>query len=64
MTTEGDSASLIYPEWKLYIDGASESQGSRAGIILISPNKIQIRYAVKLKYTTTNNAAEYKALLT
>ena len=64
MTIEADSASLTYPEWKLYIDGASGSQGSGAGIILIGPNKIQIRYAVKLKYNATNNAAEYEALLT
>ena len=31
---------------------------------MIGPNKIQIRYAVKFKYNTTNNAAEYEALLT
>ena len=62
MTIE-DFASLTYPEWKLYIDGASASQESGAGIILIGPNKIQIRYAMKLKYNATNNAAEYEALL-
>ena len=64
MTTEEDSAPLIYPEWKLYIHWASRSQGSGAGIVLIGPNKIRIRYAVKLKYTATNNADEYEALLT
>ena len=64
MTIEEDSASLTYPEWKLYIDGVSWSQGSRAGVILIGPNKIQIRYVVKLKYNATNNAAEYEALIT
>ena len=31
---------------------------------MIGPNKIQIRYAVKLKYNATNNAVEYKTLLT
>ena len=64
MTTEGDSTSLAHPKWKLYIDGASGSQGSGAKIILIGPNKIQIRYAVKLKYNATNNATEYEELLT
>ena len=58
-----DSTSLTHPEWKLYIDGASGSQGSGAGVILISLSKIQIKYAVKLKYNTTNNIAEYEALL-
>ena len=31
---------------------------------MIGPSKVQIRYAVKLKYNTTNNAAEYEVLLT
>ena len=64
ITTEEDFASLTLSEWKLYIDRVSGSQGSGAGIILIGPNKIQIRYAMKLKYNATNNAAEYEALLT
>ena len=64
MTTEGDSTSLVYPEWKLYIDGASESQESGAGIILVGPSKIRIKYVVKLKYNATNNAVEYEALVT
>ena len=33
-------------------------------MILIGLNKIQISYAVKLKYNATNNTAEYEALLT
>ena len=31
---------------------------------MVGPNKIQIRYTVKLKYNATNNAAEYEALIT
>ena len=31
---------------------------------MVGPNKIRIRYAVKLKYNATNNAAEYDALIT
>ena len=54
---------MIHPEWSLYIDGASGSQGSGAGIILVGPHKIRIKYAVKLKYNATNNAAEYEALI-
>ena len=30
---------------------------------MIGPNKIQIRYAIKLKYNAPNNGAEYEALL-
>ena len=64
MTADGDSTSLVHPKWSLYIDGASGSQGSGAGIILVGPNKIRIKYAVKLKYNATNNAVEYEALIT
>ena len=63
-TIEEDSISFRHPEWKLYIDGASGSQGSGAGIILIGLNKIRSRYTVKLKYNAMNNTAEYEALLT
>ena len=59
-----DAVSFSYPEWKLYINGASGAQGSGARVIPIGPSKIQIKYAVKLKYSATNNAAEYEALLT
>ena len=31
---------------------------------MIGPNKIQIKYAVKLRYNATNNTAEYEVLLT
>ena len=31
---------------------------------MIGPSKIQIKYAVNLKYNTTNNTTEYEALLT
>ena len=59
-----DAVSLSYMEWKLYIDGTSGSQGSGDRVILIGPSKIQIKYDMKIKYNTTNNAAEYEALLT
>ena len=62
MTIE-EVVSLSYPEWKLYIDGASEAQGFKAGVILIGPSKIQIKY-VEIKYNATNNIAEYETLLT
>ena len=31
---------------------------------MVGPSKIRIKYAVKLKYNTTNNTAEYEALIT
>ena len=31
---------------------------------MVGSNKIRIKYAVKLKYNATNNAAEHEALIT
>nr|GEZ16732.1 reverse transcriptase domain-containing protein [Tanacetum cinerariifolium] len=49
--------------WNLFIDGASNSKGSGAGLFLISPSDIEFTYALCLNFTRTNNEAEYKALL-
>ena len=49
--------------WNLYSDGASSKEGSGAGILLISPEGEEITYALKFKFTVSNNEAEYEALL-
>ncbi|GJV82634.1 reverse transcriptase domain-containing protein [Tanacetum coccineum] len=53
----------IIEEWVLYIDGASSVKGSGVGMILISPTKTEYTYALRLNFESTNNEAEYKALL-
>ena len=47
----------------LYIDGALNTKGSRAGVFLLSPEGFSIEYALRLSFPTTNNKAEYKAML-
>ena len=49
--------------WKLSVDGASKAQGSGAGLILTSPEGIDIEYALKLGFHTSNNEAEYEAVI-
>ncbi|KAI3829139.1 hypothetical protein L1987_03255 [Smallanthus sonchifolius] len=49
--------------WSLYTDGASSMEGSGAGLMLLSPEGVEITYAVKLNFKSTNNEAEYEALL-
>ncbi|GKD70831.1 reverse transcriptase domain-containing protein [Tanacetum coccineum] len=49
--------------WKLFTDGASSSDGSGAGLILVSPEGKEYTYALRFKFKTTNNEAEYEALL-
>nr|GEW47853.1 hypothetical protein [Tanacetum cinerariifolium] len=50
-------------KWRLYTDGASNSDGERAGLMLIDPEGKEYTYALRFKFETTNNKAEYEALL-
>ncbi|XP_022025008.1 uncharacterized protein LOC110925363 [Helianthus annuus] len=49
--------------WKLFTDGASSEEGNGAGITLISPEGVELTYAIRLDFENTNNTAEYEALL-
>ena len=51
------------PIWKLSVDGASNAQGSRAGLILTSPEGIDIKYALRFGFQASNNMAEYEAVI-
>ena len=47
----------------MYFDGASTQNSAGAGVVLISPSKENIHLSYKLDFKTTNNIAEYEALL-
>ena len=47
----------------MYVDEASNKKGSGMGLVLISPEKIVIEKSLRLDFSTTNNEAEYEALL-
>ena len=47
----------------LYFDGASKTKLSGAGLVLQSPDGFTVEYALKLDFPTTNNEAEYEALI-
>ncbi|GJR39627.1 reverse transcriptase domain-containing protein [Tanacetum coccineum] len=49
--------------WLLHTDGASNSEGSRAGLILIALDDVEYSYVLCLNLSNSNNDAEYKALL-
>ena len=49
--------------WKLSIDGASNAQGSGAGLILTSPEGIDIEYALRFGFQASNNEAEYESVI-
>ena len=49
--------------WKLSVDGASNAQGSGAGLILTSPKGIDIEYALRFGFRASNNEAENEAVI-
>ncbi|GJZ74946.1 retrovirus-related pol polyprotein from transposon TNT 1-94 [Tanacetum coccineum] len=49
--------------WTLFTDGSSCIEGSRAGLILISPDGIKFTYSLRLKFDASNNEAGYEALI-
>ncbi|XP_052624863.1 uncharacterized protein LOC128132371 [Lactuca sativa] len=49
--------------WTLYTDGASSREGSGAGLILTIPEGEEVTYALRFDFHTSNNEAEYEALL-
>ena len=54
---------LITGRWKLFVNGASNSKGLGAGIVLISPKGLVLKQVVRLKFSASNNEAKYEALL-
>ena len=51
------------PIWKFSVDGASNAQGSGVGLILTSPEGIDIEYALRFGFQASNNEAEYEAVI-
>ncbi|GJW94907.1 reverse transcriptase domain-containing protein [Tanacetum coccineum] len=49
--------------WTLFTDGAASLKGSGAGLVLIGPSGLEYTYALRLTFVSTNNEAEYEALL-
>ena len=50
--------------WMVQTDGSATKKVEGTGVVLISPEKETLKYAVRLQFPTTNNKAEYEALLT
>ncbi|GJS84412.1 reverse transcriptase domain-containing protein [Tanacetum coccineum] len=53
----------IAEPWTLFTDGSSCVDGSGAGLILTSPEGTEFTYALRFQFTTSNNEAEYEALI-
>ena len=51
------------PIWELHVDGASNAQGTGAGVILTNPDREKLRYARHYGFQASNNEGEYEALI-
>ncbi|XP_059635696.1 uncharacterized protein LOC132277870 [Cornus florida] len=49
--------------WKLFVDGSSNQMGAGIGIKLQTPEGTTLSQVIRLEFNTTNNEAEYEALL-
>ncbi|KAL0427486.1 UNVERIFIED_CONTAM: hypothetical protein Slati_2923400 [Sesamum latifolium] len=50
-------------KWLLHVDGSSTAQGSRAGIVITTPQDEDLEFAIKFDFKASNNEAEYEALV-
>jgi ribonuclease HI len=49
--------------WVMYFDSSLKLEGAGAGVLLISPQGEQLKYALQIFWKVSNNKAEYEALL-
>ena len=61
--TEATQLTSDLPIWRLSLNGAANAQGSGAGLILTSPDGIDVEYALKFGFQASNNEAEYEAII-
>lgn len=49
--------------WILHVNGASNTGGSQAEMILANPERVIIEQALRFNFKTSNNKVEYETLL-
>ena len=50
--------------WTIQTNGSATKKVRGAGVVLISPKRETLKYAVRLQFLAMNNEAKYEALLT
>ena len=62
-TNEEDKGAEECLQWSMHIDGSSNRQANEVGVVLLSLEGDKIECMVRLDFPTTNNEAEYEALV-
>ncbi|XP_066360999.1 uncharacterized protein [Miscanthus floridulus] len=52
---------VTHEYWTMYFDGSIMVPDSGTGVVLISPSGSMLCYAIRLHFSTSNNAVEYEA---
>ena len=47
----------------MYFDGSLMKKGTGAGLVFILPLGVRMRYMVRIYFPSSNNVAEYEALI-
>ena len=47
----------------MYVDGASNTRGLGVKILMVSPEGLRLEKSLRLGFCTSNNEAEYEALI-
>ncbi|KAM0977043.1 hypothetical protein ACFX2C_019871 [Malus domestica] len=63
LPSEAQKIEPTTPAWSLYVDGLSNQQGCEAGLVLTTPDKVAMEYALRFKFKASNNEAEYEVIL-
>ena len=61
--TENTQTPTDLPIWRLSVHWATNAQGSGAGLILTTPEGIDIKYALRFGFQASNNEVEYEAVI-
>ncbi|XP_050258946.1 uncharacterized protein LOC126703935 [Quercus robur] len=62
-TSDEGKGAKEFPQWSIHTDGSSNRQARGVGVVLLSPEGDMVECMVRLDFPTTNNEAEYKALM-
>ena len=49
--------------WMMYFDGLLMKKGTGVGLVFVSPLGVRMRYMVRIHFLSSNNVAEYEALI-
>ena len=63
--TEVQTPSTVVDQeyWTMYFDGSLMKKGIGVGLVFVSPLGVRMRYMVHLHFPSSNNVAEYEALI-